>query len=451
MEKLFFAEANLVNEGRVETGNLLVADGRIERLGGSFPAPAGARVIDCAGKWLLPGVIDDQVHFREPGLTHKATLQSESRAAVAGGVTGYLEMPNTKPPTDSAERLEEKCALAAAGSAANYGFMLGASQEGPTGNLEAVKALDPRRIPSLKIFMGSSTGNLLVDRSDLLEAMFRASPVPICVHAEDDRIIAANLERARQRWGEAIPPEAHAEIRSAEACLASTRKAIALAERTGARLHVYHLSTADEAALFSPGPVAGKKITAEVCVHHLWFERGDYARLGNRIKCNPSIKEASHRAGLWKALGEGRLDVIATDHAPHTVGEKSRPYLEAPSGLPLVQHSLAMMLRFVQEKKLTIESVVEHLCHAPATLFRIRERGFLREGWWADLVVVDPTSSWTVARENILYQCGWSPLEGERFSGAVTHTVVSGQLAFENRRVNPAVRGMRMEYGPQGA
>jgi dihydroorotase len=447
MERLFFAEANLVSGGRVEKGNLLVENGRIARVGAGFPAPAGARVIPCAGRYLIPGVIDDQVHFREPGLTHKGTIASESRSAVAGGVTSYLEMPNTKPPTDSAERIEEKCAIAAAGSAANYGFMLGASQEGPSGNLEAVKRLDPRRIPSLKIFMGSSTGNLLVDRDELLEAMFRASPVPICVHAEDDAIIRANLERAVAKWGEAIPPEAHAEIRSAEACLASTRKARALAERTGARLHVYHLSTAEEAGLFAVGPLEGKKITAEVCVHHLWFEQGDYARLGNRIKCNPSIKGAAERAGLWKALAEGRLDVIATDHAPHTLEEKAKSYRKAPSGLPLVQHSLAMMMRFVREGRLSIETLVERMCHAPATLFKIRERGFLREGYWADLAVVDPAAPWTVSRGNILSRCGWSPLEGERFEASVTHTVVSGQLAWENGVVNPAVRGMRMEYG----
>ncbi len=434
--------AELVNEGQRRRADLRVADGLIRTIGENLAPMAGETVIDASGLWLLPGMIDDQVHFREPGLTHKADIFHESRACAAGGITSYMEMPNTKPPALDRETLEAKYSRAAETSAVNYAFYMGASND----NLEAIRALDPKAAPGVKVFMGASTGNMLVDDPAVLDGIFRDCPTPIITHCEDTPMIDANLARAHEQFGEAIPAREHPLIRSREACIKSTRLAISLARKHGTRLHVLHISTADELALFEPGPVKGKKITAETCVHFLHFSDADYERLGFLIKCNPAIKTTDDREAITRALAEKRIDVLATDHAPHLLDEKAQLYDKAPSGLPLVQFALQAALERVFEGKLTLERVVEAVCHAPAELFDVANRGFLREGYAADLVLVDPTRPHTVSREEVLSKCGWSPFEGETFRSSIAATFVNGRRVWDGTRIDDSVRGQRLAF-----
>jgi len=442
MTDWLITNAELVNEGRRFHADLRVKNGRIERIDASLSALPNERVLDARGRWLLPGMIDDQVHFREPGLTHKADIQSESRACVAGGITSFMEMPNTRPPATNRAALEAKYTRAAEVSRANYAFYLGATND----NLADIRALDPKAAPGIKVFMGASTGNMLVDDPATLDAIFREAPTPIITHCEDTPMISANEEKARATWGEDIPPEQHPLIRSREACIKSTRLAIGLAQKHGTRLHVLHISTADECALFAPGPLAGKRITAETCVHFLHFCDADYARLGHLIKCNPAIKTAADREAITQALAEGRIDVLATDHAPHLVTEKSSKYPRAPSGLPLVQYALQCALERVFDGSLTLERTVEAVTHAPATLFDVRERGYLREGFHADLVLVDPGKPHTVTADEVLSKCGWTPFEGITFRSSIAATFVNGQLAWNEGRLDDEVRGQRLEF-----
>jgi dihydroorotase len=442
MTDWLITNAELVNEGRRFHADVRIAGGRIEQIGGRLAARAGERVFDANGRWLLPGMIDDQVHFREPGLTHKADIASESRACVAGGITSFMEMPNTKPPATDRAALEAKYARAAEVSRVNYAFYLGATND----NLDEIRALDPKSAPGLKVFMGASTGNMLVDDPATLDAIFRDCPVPIITHCEDTPTITANEEAAKVRWGDDIPVAQHPLIRSREACIKSTWLALSLAKRHGTRLHVLHISTADECALFEPGPVAGKRITAETCVHFLHFCDADYARLGALIKCNPAVKTAHDRETITRALAEGRIDVLATDHAPHLATEKSGQYPRAPSGLPLVQYALQCALERVFDGVLTLERVVEAAMHAPATLFDVRERGFLREGFHADLVLVDPARPHTVTAAEVLSKCSWTPFEGHTFRSSIAATWVNGRLAWHEGRLDDDVRGMRLEF-----
>ena len=434
--------AELVNEGRRFHADLRVKQGRIDAIGDSLDARGDEKVIDATGLWLLPGMIDDQVHFREPGLTHKADIAHESRACAAGGITSFMEMPNTRPPALDRDSLEAKYTRAAEVSAVNYAFYMGASND----NLEAIRSLDPKAAPGIKVFMGASTGNMLVDNPETLDGIFRDAPTPIITHCEDTPMIDALHAKAREKYGDAIPASEHPLIRSREACIKSTRLAISLAQKHGTRLHVLHISTADELALFQPGPVKGKKITAETCVHFLHFDDSDYERLGFLIKCNPAIKTAADREAIIKAVADRRIDVLATDHAPHLLAEKSELYDKAPSGLPLVQFALQAALQRVTEGKLTLERVVEAVCHAPATLFNVHERGFLREGYAADLVLVDPRKSHTVRREEVLSKCGWSPFEGFTFSSSIMATFVNGQRVWDGAKVDDAIRGQRLTF-----
>lgn len=443
MSNWLIQNAELVNEGRRFHADVRLRDGLIERIDGELSARADEQVIDASGCWLLPGMIDDQVHFREPGLTAKADIAHESRACVAGGITSYMDMPNTQPPALDADVLEDKYRRGAASSLANYAFYLGASND----NLEAIKRLDPRTAPGVKVFMGASTGNMLVDNPDTLDGIFAAAPVPIITHCEDTPMISANEAAAQARFGDDIPAQQHALIRSREACIKSTRLALELARRHDTRLHVLHISTAEECALFAAGPIAGKRITAETCVHFLHFSDADYARLGHRIKCNPSIKTAADRQAITAALAEGRIDVLATDHAPHLLAEKEQPYMRAPSGLPLVQFALQCALQRVDEGSLTLERVVEAISHAPATLFDVQQRGFLREGYFADLVLVDPQRPHTVQRDQVLSKCAWSPFEGHTFAHSIRSTWVNGQRMWHNGAIaeQPAL-GMRLAF-----
>ena len=443
MATVVLRNAELVNEGRRFQADVLLRDGRIERIGNLPAGTRGDQEFDLAGKLLLPGLIDDQVHFREPGLTHKACIASEARAAVAGGVTSFMEMPNTNPPATTHEALEAKYAIGAATSVANYSFFFGATNS----NLDAVKATDPRKVCGVKVFMGSSTGDMLVDQTATLEGIFRHAPTLIATHCEDTPMIKAAEAAAKARWGEDVPAAEHARIRSAEACYASSAMAVELARRHDARLHVLHITTAKETGLFSAAPLKGKRITAEACVHHLWYAEEDYARLGHRIKCNPSVKTAADRAAVRAAVAAGVIDVIATDHAPHTREEKAQSYFKAPSGLPLVQHSLLMLLDLARQGVFTLETVVERACHAPAVLFGVEGRGFLREGYWADLVVVDPAKPHTVRPDNLLFQCGWSPLEGHTFGSSIERTFVNGVCVYADGAIRPdAPRGMRLTF-----
>lgn len=430
--------ARLVNEGETVEQDLWIARGRIAGIGGR--GSDGAAVFDAGGAWLVPGMIDDQVHFREPGLEHKGTIATESRAAVAGGVTSFLEMPNCNPQTVTAEALEDKHARAAAGSMANYGFYLGATND----NLDAVKAVDRHRACGIKVFMGSSTGAMLVDDERTLEAIFADAPLLVATHCEHTPTILANERRARERWGDRIPFSEHPRIRSAEACWRSSSLAVELARRHGTRLHVLHITTARELGLFEPGDVGGKRITAEACVHHLFFDDTAYATHGARIKCNPAIKSAADRDALWAAVGDGRIDVIATDHAPHTAEEKARPYTAAPAGLPLVQHALPALFEQVRSGRCTVGTAVEKTAHAPARLFDIRDRGFVREGYWADLVLVDPSA--TSRDEPILAKCGWSPFSGFPFRARVRATWVNGELRYRDGRFLPGSGGRAVEF-----
>lgn len=442
MNDWLITNAHMVNEGRRFEGDLRIRNGRIERIDGQISAQPNERVFDAAGRWLLPGMIDDQVHFREPGLEHKANIETESRACVAGGITSFMEMPNTKPPAVNREALEAKYERGRVSSRVNYAFYLGATND----NLADIQKLDPKAAPGIKVFMGASTGNMLVDNPVTLDAIFRDAPTPIITHCEDTPMINANEARARDRWGDDIPAEQHPLIRSREACIKSTQLAISLARKHGTRLHVLHISTADELALFEPGPVSGKRITAETCVHFLHFSAKDYARLGHRIKCNPAIKDESDRIAITNALAEYRIDVLATDHAPHLTEEKANPYTSAPSGLPLVQYALQVALERVFDGELALERLVEAVTHAPATLFNVRERGYLREGYFADLVIIDPDKPHTVVASEVLSRCAWTPFEGETFRSSITATFVNGQLAWNDGQLDDSVRGMRLEF-----
>jgi dihydroorotase len=440
--KVLIKNGLVVNEGRSEIRDVLIEGQRIERVEQHISPRTNEKVIDASGMWVLPGLIDDQVHFREPGLAHKAEIATESRAAVAGGITSYIEQPNTYPPALTAEAVEAKYARAAECSMANFGFNIGASNE----NLEELKRLEKGRYPGVKVFMGSSTGNMLVDDEQMLEGLFGELDQLIITHCEDETTIQNNLEAARQRFGADIPMDWHSRIRSEEACYLSSSRAVELARKKGARLHVYHLSTEKETALFDKGPIEGKKITAEACVHHLWFTDNDYAAKGSLIKWNPAVKTEKDRAGLWKALLDDRIDVIATDHAPHLLEEKMQPYEKAPSGGPLVQHFLPAMLEFVRQDKIKIEWLVQRICHNPATLFRIQERGYIRPGYYADLVLVEPSAPWTVTSENTLYKCGWSPFEGTSFKSRVDKTLVNGRVVYDKGRFEKSPMGMRLTH-----
>ena len=430
MNKVLIKNAQIVNEGIIVKGDVFIENDLIFEIGGSISAKTGdTQIIEANGKYLMPGLIDDQVHFREPGLTHKATIATESKAAVAGGITSFIEMPNTVPQATTIEKLEEKFSIAKKTSWANYSFMFGGTND----NLEEILKVDEHKVAGLKLFLGSSTGNMLVDNPKVLEEIFSKTNLLISVHCEDEKTIKDNLEKYLKKHGDDIPIEMHPKIRSAEACYLSSSKAIELAKKTGARLHVFHLSTEKETHLFSnKKPLAEKKITAEVCVHHLWFTEEDYKTKGTKIKWNPAIKSQKDKDGLWKALLDDRLDVIATDHAPHTLEEKNNSYNKAPSGGPLVQHALVALLEMHHKGKISLEKIVEKACHNPAILFQIKDRGFIREGYKADLVLVDLISPWTVNKENILYKCGWSPFEGTTFKSRVSHTFVNGILTYHN-------------------
>jgi len=444
MRNYLIRNAYIVNEGRISTGDLLVKNGRIEKIGASLQPAFAVTEINGDGKFLLPGVIDDQVHFREPGLTHKATIYTEAKAAVAGGVTSFMEMPNTIPPAFTQELLEDKYAIGARSSLANYSFYMGTSNDNAE---EAIRTNEKRRdVCGIKIFMGSSTGNLLVDNYLTLDRLFRDSEVLIATHCEDEKIIRQNLERLKKEGRELIAAD-HPLIRDAEACFESSLTAIQFAKKHNSRLHVFHLSTEKEMQLFTNLlPQQDKRITAEVCVHHLHFTADDYARLGNKIKCNPAIKAPHNREALWAALLDDRLDLIATDHAPHTLEEKSGAYEKAHAGLPLVQHSLLLMLHYVREGRISLEKVVEKMSHAVAVCFQIAERGYIREGYFADLVLVDLNRPSTVQPGNILYKCGWSPLEGFRFPATVTHTFVNGHLVYGNGAFDESQWGQRLRF-----
>lgn len=442
MATLLIKNALLVNEGLCREGDLLIKEGLIAQVGGDIAA-AGAEVIDADGMVLMPGMIDDQVHFREPGVTYKADIASESRAALAGGITSVMEMPNTKPQTVTLAALEDKFALAAGRAWTNFAFYLGGTND----NIDEIRRLDPNQTCGVKVFMGASTGNMLVDDPHTLEQIFRDCPTLIATHCEDTPTILVNEARYREQYGEQIPMEYHPLIRSEEACWRSSSMAVDLARRHGTRLHVLHMTTARELALFEPGPVAGKRITAEACVHHLYFSDQDYAAKGTFIKCNPAIKTAADRAALRQALIDDRLDVIGTDHAPHTLEEKLDPsYFKAPAGLPLVQHAVAMVLELVHDKVLTLEQAVHKMCHAPAQLFGVAGRGFLREGYAADLVLVDMQTPQRVEREDVLYKCGWSPLEGAVLRSRVRHTFVNGEHKYADGGFQGEAGGQRLRF-----
>jgi dihydroorotase len=437
-------QARVINQGKSETSDVLIVNGRIERIAPHISKENnGWILIDAEGLLMLPGVIDDQVHFREPGFTHKANIFTESRAAVAGGVTSFMEMPNTNPQATTIDVLEDKYTIGQRNSLANYSFYLGATNT----NLSEVQKMDPKTICGIKIFMGSSTGNMLVDNEKALSDVFANAPAIIALHCEDEATIRKNLEQAQNSYGSDIPIQQHPIIRNNEACYLSSSKAVELARKHNARIHILHISTAEEIALFSNEPdVHKKKITTEVCVHHLTFNSDDYQELGSKIKCNPAIKTPADQTALWKALNEGYFDVIATDHAPHTMDEKNNNYLQSPSGLPLIQHTLLLMLDHVQQGRITIEKMVERMCHKPAELFDVDQRGFIKEGYWADLVLVDPTKQTVVSKQNILYKCGWSPLEGKTFNHAISHTFVSGHLAYENGVLHEQKMGERLQF-----
>ncbi|WP_405211105.1 dihydroorotase [Dokdonia sp. Asnod2-E02] len=444
MEKILIKDAHIVNEGTILRGDVLIHNGVIEEIAESISAKSGdVHIFDAEGQYLLPGAIDDQVHFREPGLTHKANIATESRAAVAGGITSFIEMPNTNPQTTTVEKLEEKFEIASKTSAANYSFMFGGTND----NLDEILKVDKKSVAGLKLFLGSSTGNMLVDDEAVLEKIFKSTDMVISTHCEDEETIRENLAIYKERYGDDIPMNLHPIIRSEEACYISSSRAIALAKKTGARLHVFHLSTGKETELFDNSiPLAEKKITAEVCIHHLWFSDADYDEKGSRIKWNPAVKTAQDRDMLFQALLDDKIDVIATDHAPHTIEEKDNVYTKAPSGGPLVQHALPAMLEFYHQGKISLEKIVEKMCHNPAILFQVEKRGYIRKGYKADLVLVDLNAPWTVNKDNILYKCGWSPFEGTTFKSRITHTFVNGRLAYKNFKVYDELFGERLTF-----
>lgn len=444
MNRVLIKNAKIVNEGTIFEGDLLIEDKLIVEIAESISAKSSTtKIIDAEGNYLIPGAIDDQVHFREPGLTHKGNIASESRAAVAGGITSFIEQPNTVPNAVTQELLEQKYQIASETSFANYSFMMGGTND----NLEEVLKTNPKNVAGIKLFLGSSTGNMLVDNEEVLEKIFSSTPMLIAVHCEDEATIKANLEKYKDEYGDDVPATVHHLIRSEEACYISSSKAIALAKKTGARLHIFHLSTAKEMELFTNKiPLEEKKITAEVCIHHLWFTNEDYAKKGNFIKWNPAVKTAKDRDALWEALLDDRIDVIATDHAPHTLEEKSLPYLQAPSGGPLVQHAVVAMFEAHHQGKISVEKIVEKMAHNPAKIFKIEKRGFIKEGYYADLAIVNPGMPWNVKKDNILYKCGWSPFEGYNFKSRITHTFVNGQLVYNNFKVKNVQCGERLLF-----
>ena len=442
MSSILIKSATIVNENRQYVSDVLVKDGLIERIDGQIDVNAD-RTINAEGLYLFPGCIDDQVHFREPGLTHKADIHSESRAAVAGGITTFMEMPNTVPNTLTQELLEQKYEIAAHNSLANYSFYMGASND----NLDEVLKTDIKNVCGIKVFMGSSTGNMLVDNPLTLEGIFEQSPMLVAVHCEDEATIRSNLSHYKQLLGENIPVRLHPKIRSEEACYLSSSMAVELAKKHNTRLHILHISTEKETHLFeNTTPLAQKRITAEACIHHLWFTDKDYDTKGNFIKWNPAVKTEADRDGILKAVLDGRIDVIATDHAPHTFGEKSLPYLQAPSGGPLVQHALPAMLELYHQGKITLEQIAEKMAHNVATIFQVEKRGFIREGYWADIALVTLNKPWRVEKENILYKCKWSPFEGTTFQSSIIHTLVSGNLAYSNGKLIEDNRGKRLTF-----
>ncbi|PQJ18985.1 dihydroorotase [Nonlabens tegetincola] len=444
MKKTLIKNAKIVNEGTVFEGDIFIEGDTILEIDESISAKdPNTIIIDAEGKYVLPGVIDDQVHFREPGLTHKGNIASESAAAVAGGITTFMEQPNTKPQTITIPEWENKMAIAAATSHANYGFMFG----GTNNNLDEILKVDINRVPGIKLFLGSSTGNMLVNDEEVLKEIFSKVKLRISLHCEDEDTIKANLQEALNTYGEEIPITEHPKIRSAEACYKSSSKAVELAKQTGGRIHVFHLSTGKETELFDNKlPIEQKQITAEVCIHHLWFSDEDYKEKGAFIKWNPAVKTKSDRDQLWEALLDDRIDVIATDHAPHTIEEKSNTYTNCPSGGPLVQHALPAMLQFVHEGKISIEKVVEKMCHNPARLFDIEKRGYIRKGYKADLVIVDTNNPWTVTKDNILASCGWSPFEGVTFKSRISHTIVNGHIAYHNFKVSAERNAQELSF-----
>lgn len=444
MRKTLIKNAKIVTDGITRNGDLLIEGDVIKEISDSISAKDGNTIIiDAEGKYLLPGVIDDQVHFREPGLTHKGNIESESAAAVAGGITTYMEMPNTSPQTTTIKEWENKMATAAKDSYANYAFMFGGTND----NLDEILKVDITKVPALKLFLGSSTGNMLVDDKEVLKKIFSNVKLRIALHCEDEATIKANLQTAIETYGDDIPMEQHPVIRSEKACYLSSSGAVELAKETGGRIHVFHLSTGRETALFNnKKAIKDKQITSEVCIHHLWFSDEDYASKGSLIKWNPAVKTVKDREEIWEALLDDRIDVIATDHAPHTIDEKSNSYLNCPSGGPLVQHALPAMMQFVAKEKISIEKVVEKMCHNPALLFDIADRGFIREGYKADLVLVDPNNPWTVTKDNILAKCGWSPFEGVTFNSRITHTFVNGHLAYQNFKVNKVKNAQALTF-----
>lgn len=442
MNNVLITNATVVNEGESFAADVRVRNGHIDSIAGSLSALAGEKVLDAAGAWLLPGMIDDQVHFREPGLTAKGDMATESAACVAGGITSFMEMPNVKPATTNLEELEAKYQRASGRARANYAFYLGATND----NIDQIRAVQREQACGIKVFMGASTGAMLVDDEQVLEQIFADSPLLIATHCEDTPMINIAEAAARERYGEDVPMSEHPKIRSAEACYKSSSLAVALAQRHGSRLHVLHLTTARELELFTAGPAAEKRITAEACVHHLFFDESDYARLGARIKCNPAIKRREDREALVAAVANDVIDIIATDHAPHTAEEKAGKYFSAPAGLPLVQHALLMTLEHVHDGHFSVEHAVRKTSHAVADVFGVRERGYIREGWWADLVLVDRDKPTVVRAEDLLYKCGWSPLEGYRFRSSIRTTLVNGEIAWSDGRLAETVPGRRLSF-----
>src|SRR6056300_265605 len=441
--KLVIKNARIVNEQQIVETDLLIQGKYITKIGKGISSTSADQVYDAEGKYIIPGLIDDQVHFREPGLTHKACIETESKAALAGGITSFIEMPNTQPQSTTQSEWDQKNKRAEETSFANYAFMFGGTND----NLDQILALDNKRVPALKLFLGSSTGNMLVDDPEVLKKIFRNTDLVIAVHCEDETTIRENLKAAQAKYGDAIPIEQHPIIRSEQACYLSSSKAIELAKETGARLHVFHLSTAKELSLFRNDiPLSEKKITAEVCVHHLWFNDSDYKEKGTHIKWNPAVKTKKDQEALWEGLNTDLLDVLATDHAPHTLEEKANPYTAAPSGGPLVQHALPALLTAYHQNRISLEKIVEKACHNPAILFDVKDRGYLREGYFADLVVVDLDLEYKVKKPDLLYQCGWSPFEGTTFKGSVEKTLLNGQWAYDQGKINPKSAAMALTF-----
>ncbi|CAA0151742.1 dihydroorotase [Tenacibaculum maritimum] len=443
MNNYLIKNATIVNENSTFIGDVLIENEWISKISKNITPSENSTVINAEGKYLIPGMIDDQVHFREPGLTHKANIATESKAAIAGGITSFIEMPNTVPQATTQKLLEDKFQIASKTSYANYSFMFGGTND----NLEELLKTDPKNVAGIKLFLGSSTGNMLVDNEEVLEKIFSSTKMIISVHCEDEATIKNNTAKFKATYGDDIPIKYHPIIRSEEACYLSSSKAIELAKKTGARLHIFHLSTEKETHLFRNDiPLEEKQITAEVCVHHLWFTDANYDEKGTHIKWNPAVKSQKDKDGLWKALLDDRIDIIATDHAPHTLEEKSNVYTKAPSGGPLVQHAVLAILEKVKEQVISIEKAVEKMCHNPAKIFKVEKRGFIKEGFYADLVLIDPNSSLKVSKENILYKCGWSPFEGTEFSSEITHTFVNGNLMYNQGKFNEEIKGKRLSF-----